>query len=514
MASDMETDAPQDSRAPSLETKKRKFQNDGEDSVSLTPESEEDNAGWTDVQRRRRLPAKRSTATAERLTKNKFLVLIRPRGQHPITEIPKSDLGRALIQLAPHPSLGKYVSTRMDARSNSITVTAYDSTHADRICQLHQIPRENSTPFEIEALHLRPRGTSRGVIRVDPVGTNESLKDNVDCEHAAVLDVKRMGRSNFAIVSFDTPRLPKTVRYFTELCSVSPYVPRTLVCFHCHKDGHLQKHCPNAAVCKTCGKQQHEGACATPAAYCTLCTAEGHLATDPKCPERERRLEENKSRTERRSRSRSRRRTANAAAAPAHVSSPMPSDLSADFPPLSPDAPLTPVTTKGSYRSPARKAVNFATSCTSATPVAGTTYATATSGKPKRSKKASARTKQEIQELTTRICELQQRLEELYQVQKEQEQEEEREHQQQLREERRRRAQANHERRSSQSPAPPRRTETPTPDPAEAITLSQIQAMIVQTLRNQLPRLLADHFNQPEATSSVTPQQSHHGRTK
>ncbi|KAG0429954.1 hypothetical protein HPB47_023133 [Ixodes persulcatus] len=449
MASDMETDAPQDSRAPSLETKKRKFQNDGEDSVSLTPESEEDNAGWTEVQRRRRLPAKRYTATAERLTKNKFLVLIRPRGQHPITEIPKSDLGRALIQLAPHPSLGKYVSTRMDARSNSITVTAYDSTHADRICQLHQIPRENSTPFEIEALHLRPRGTSRGVIRVDPVGTNESLKDNVDCEHAAVLDVKRMGRSNFAIVSFDTSRLPKTVRYSTELCSVSPYVPRTLVCFHCHKDCHLQKHCPNAAVCKTCGKQ--------------------------------RRLEENKSRTERRSRSRSRRRTANAAAAPAHVSSPMPSDLSTDFPPLSPDAPLTPVTTKGSYRSPARKAVNFATSCTSATPVAGTTYATATSGKPKRSKKASARTKQEIQELTTRICELQQRLEELYQVQKEQEQEEEREHQQQLREERRRRAQANHERRSSQSPAPPRRTETPTPDPAEAITLSQIQAMIVQT---------------------------------
>ncbi|KAG0422905.1 hypothetical protein HPB47_001302 [Ixodes persulcatus] len=404
MASDMETDAPQDSRAPSLETKKRKFQNDGEDSVSLTPESEEDNAGWTDVQRRRRLPAKRSTATAERLTKNKFLVLIRPRGQHPITEIPKSDLGRALIQLAPHPSLGKYVSTRMDARSNSITVTAYDSTHADRICQLHQIKRENSTPFEIEALHLRPRGTSRGVIRVDPVDTNESLKDNVDCKHAAVLDVKRMGRSNFAIVSFDTPRLPKMVRYFTELCSVSPYVPRTLVCFHCLKDGHLQKHCPNAAVCKTCGKQQHEGACATPAAYCTLCTAEGHLATDPKCPERERRLDENKSRTERRSRSRSRRRTANAAAAPAHVSSPMPSDLSTDFPPLSPDAPLTPVTTKGSYRSPARKAVNFATSCTSATPVAGTTYATATSGKPKRSKKASARTKQEIQELTTRIC--------------------------------------------------------------------------------------------------------------
>ncbi|KAG0411652.1 hypothetical protein HPB47_011219, partial [Ixodes persulcatus] len=292
--------------------------------------------------------------------------------------------------LAPHPSLGKYVSTRMDTRSNSITVTAYDRTHADRICQLHQIPRENSTPFEIEALHLRPRGTSRGVIRVDPVGTNESLKDNVDCEHAAVLDVKRMGRSNFAIVSFDTPRLPKTVRYFTELCSVSPYVPRTLVCFHCHKDGHLQGHCPNAAVCKTCGKQQHEGACATPAAYCTLCTADGHLATDPKCPEPERRLEENKKCTSRRHVA-ARRRTANAAAAPAmyHLRCP----------------------------------VNFATSCTSATPVAGTTYATATSGKPKRSKKASARTKQEVQELTTRICELQQRLEELYQVQKEQEQE-------------------------------------------------------------------------------------------
>lgn len=509
----METDAPKDSRTPSVETKKRKLQSDTEDSVSLAPESE-DNAGWTYVQRRRRLPAKCSTATAERLTKDKFLVLIRPRGQHPITEIPKSDLGRALIKLAPHPSLGKYMSTKMDARSNSITVTAYDSTHADRICQLHQIPRENSTPFEIEALHLRPRGTSRGVIRVDPVGTNELLRDNVDCERAAVLDVKRMGRSNFAIVTFDTPRLPKTVRYFTELCSVSPYVPRTLVCFHCHKDGHLQKHCPNAAVCKTCGRQQHEGACATPAAYCTLCATEGHLATDPKCPERERRLEKNKSRTEHRSRSRSRRRTANAAAAPLRESSPTPLNLSTDFPSLFPEATLTPVTMKGSYRSPAHKAVNFAASCTSATAAAGTTYATATSGKPKRSKKASARAKQEIQELTTRIGEIQQRLKELYQLQKEQEQEEEREHQQQLHEGGRRRTLTHRERRLSQSPAPLRRTETPTPEPAEAITLSQIQEMIVQTLRNQLPRLLAEHFKQPETTSSVTPQQSHHGRAK
>ncbi|KAH9359701.1 hypothetical protein HPB48_017048 [Haemaphysalis longicornis] len=73
------------------------------------------------------------------------------------------------------------------------------------------------------------------------------------------------------------------MRNFTELCPVKPDVPRNLVCYHCHRDGHLQKHCPNAAVCSRCGKIHGGDTCPQEVHYCNICKANGHTAVAHEC---------------------------------------------------------------------------------------------------------------------------------------------------------------------------------------------------------------------------------------
>ncbi|KAH9366364.1 hypothetical protein HPB48_006186 [Haemaphysalis longicornis] len=105
--------------------------------------------------------------------------------------------------------------------------------------------------------------------------------------------------------------MPKRIKYYSELCKVTPYVARMLICYRCHGGAHMQKYCPNDEICSRCGTGHTEKECDRQDKHCVTCKGNGHLATDATCPEKDKRLKENKDRLERRSRIRSRRRTTN-----------------------------------------------------------------------------------------------------------------------------------------------------------------------------------------------------------
>ncbi|KAH9384345.1 hypothetical protein HPB48_026353 [Haemaphysalis longicornis] len=136
--------------------------------------------------------------------------------------------------------------------------------------------------IQFEVKFCVPKGTSRGVIHVDPGDSNADLRSYTTCESANIPDIRRLGKRNCALVTFDTLIPPKTVRNFTKLCPVKPYVPRTLVCYHCHRDGHLQKHCPNAAVCFRCGKTRKR--CPTAISAKRMVTLRLRANVEPKAP--------------------------------------------------------------------------------------------------------------------------------------------------------------------------------------------------------------------------------------
>lgn len=265
--------------------------------ASIASEDNDDGGVWTTVVRHRRKPPRHTEDACSRMSKEKFVVLLRPKNNVSISAISRRGLAAVIANVAPHPSLNVLTSTRVDLRRNSATVTLYNETHATNLCGMSSMTIDGRT-IEFDAQLLTSHGCSRGVIRVDQNDTDEDLRINTTCESANILHIKRLGRTNYALVTFDTSYPPKMVRNYFELCAVKPYVPRTLVCYRCHKDGHLQKHCPNAAVCTTCGRGHKNEACLNATPYCNLCHTEGHTARDPVCSTKAKRLQQVRERME------------------------------------------------------------------------------------------------------------------------------------------------------------------------------------------------------------------------
>lgn len=113
------------------------------------------------------------------------------------------------------------------------------------------------------------------------------LKQHLRCSAAEIITARPLGKTNSALVTFNTPSLPRIVRLFSVVTRVFPYKPRTLVCDTCHQMGHKKDICPNhtAPKCSTCGLAAVENhQCATTPS-CTNCKG-AHRATDPTCPAR------------------------------------------------------------------------------------------------------------------------------------------------------------------------------------------------------------------------------------
>ncbi|KAH9382586.1 hypothetical protein HPB48_010340 [Haemaphysalis longicornis] len=212
-----------------------------------------------------------------RMSNQKFNVLFRPLNNVRAGDIPRRALSRLLPTIASEDTTNELTSTALNHRANFITITFYSAAEPAELCKQSQIIiGERNIVFEAQV--LRPKGTSRGVIRIDPGDSNAHLHNHTTCEPANILGIRRLGKTNWALVTIDTVIPPKTVRNFTELCPVNPYVPRTLVCYRCRRDGHLHKHSPNATVSSSCGKIHGGDTCPQEVPYCNICKANGHTA--------------------------------------------------------------------------------------------------------------------------------------------------------------------------------------------------------------------------------------------
>lgn len=138
-----------------------------------------------------------------------------------------------------------------------------------------------------------------GVIKNIPVDFSEAyLVDNIRAS-AKVLEVMRFNRkiykegkiefvpSSTVKVKFEGRVLPKSVSLFFIILSVTPYVPRTSVCYNCFRTGHISKACKGVPRCVYCGKDKHADTEPCPdkadAPHCINCGG-AHLATASICP--------------------------------------------------------------------------------------------------------------------------------------------------------------------------------------------------------------------------------------
>lgn len=293
----------------------------------------DDDGTWNMATARRGRTKQRPDAMKERRGLDQYVLSFRPKGRRAMADIPPRELHQQIRALAVAPETIKHLTVRVNDVSNTITITTYDRLHASRLRQLKELRVPGQPPLEVTVHQIPSRGMSRGVIRTLQTETEDTLKEALESESATILAARPMGKSLMALITFAAPRPPRTIKYWSRLTAVSLYVPRTLVCFRCHGTGHKQDICTKPAVCERCGVGHgSETICAGDKLHCAICDEDGHLATEPNCPEKARRLDKLKARTGRRSRSRTRRARSDTSKRPP---TPSPERLRGeDYPPL------------------------------------------------------------------------------------------------------------------------------------------------------------------------------------
>lgn len=139
-----------------------------------------------------------------------------------------------------------------------------------------------------------------GTVRDIPSGIDEdTIFKAIEAPGFNVLEVRRFNKrireegnikyipSSTICVKFAGQSLPNHVSIFKTRHEVSPFVPKTKVCFKCYRVGHISSSCRGAERCLKCGHSKHSEDTICPAEgkppQCINCQGD-HLATSINCP--------------------------------------------------------------------------------------------------------------------------------------------------------------------------------------------------------------------------------------
>ncbi|KAH7979018.1 hypothetical protein HPB49_007781 [Dermacentor silvarum] len=164
---------------------------------------------------------------AERVSRPRYTVLIRPLNKVHVTDIPKQALTDAIEQSAPSAFIAEMAILRFDTTSNCIRITVRDEGHFRKLCTLSRLlatVNGNLRVFDVDTSSLQAHvaGSSRGVIKIRAGLTIEYIKAHLRCEQATITDVRMLGKTQLLLLTFDTERIPQRLVFEYEVIQPLP----------------------------------------------------------------------------------------------------------------------------------------------------------------------------------------------------------------------------------------------------------------------------------------------------
>ncbi|XP_067213037.1 uncharacterized protein [Linepithema humile] len=145
----------------------------------------------------------------------------------------------------------------------------------------------------------------QGIIRNIPTDIDlEDLKTGIDCP-TEITALRRLNRrvsiedesggkstqfvpARTIVISFLNQILPKYIYIFGVRYEVTPFIPKTTICYSCYRFGHSATQCRGKPRCAHCGRSDHDNSTSCPniasPPFCANCRGE-HSPMDPLCPE-------------------------------------------------------------------------------------------------------------------------------------------------------------------------------------------------------------------------------------
>ncbi|KAL1438360.1 hypothetical protein MTO96_048149 [Rhipicephalus appendiculatus] len=227
------------------------------------------------VQRSKQLPP---------LPPNAIRVVVRPRGELRLRDVPAPRLAKAL-QAKLQITLPDDFCLRIHPTNNTFTAATTDSSTAEILKTLTSLAIGSHT-YPCVAYVAPPPGATRGVISnaFDDETPTQLYQDLVrrNPEHT-ILAAKRMGKTHSILITFDADEVPNSIKYMGAIHRCTPYRGSPDACTNCRQPGHRHDVCPSPKtnLCPRCGTQHlpQEPPC-TP--KCILCEG-SHLTGTGSC---------------------------------------------------------------------------------------------------------------------------------------------------------------------------------------------------------------------------------------
>ncbi|KAH9384653.1 hypothetical protein HPB48_026663 [Haemaphysalis longicornis] len=261
-------------------------------SAVIMPEDDNNPNLWEKVDHRRKRRT-RPVQAQERVDIGSHVLTIRPKERFDVKTISAQLLYKSIAALCENLDLQKHLTIKVSEQANTVIVHTCDSAQAGKLLRLKALPIPGrALPLLVTVNQAPGRGMSRGVMHgCDKGETSASLMNALTTESVKILAARPMGKCGSALITFESSRPPRVIKYWGTLRKVIPFKITSFVCFRCHGPGHKQDICPKAvAVCPTCGTVHPESPDECPnkgKPFCAYCNEGGHLATDPRCPKRE-----------------------------------------------------------------------------------------------------------------------------------------------------------------------------------------------------------------------------------
>lgn len=155
------------------------------------------------------------------------------------------------------------------------------------------------TTHKLRAFIPAYRTIKSGIIRDIPIDLSDDIiKQNIESSYK-IIDINRLNRrirvnNEFKLVSSQTicikfagQILPKQISLFKTKYNVTPFIPRTRICYACFRIGHISKVCKGQPRCIYCGNKKHQSEEICPSSslpYKCLNCEGNHLPTSFDCP--------------------------------------------------------------------------------------------------------------------------------------------------------------------------------------------------------------------------------------
>ena len=123
----------------------------------------------------------------------------------------------------------------------------------------------------------RSLNSSKGVVRnwelarTDPDEIKENIPSIVDVQRIVVKRNNMEIKTNTLILTFNTPKIPESLKVCYLNIPVSQFVPNPLHCYRRQKFGHVTRKCKHSETCARCSETGHKDESCKKAFKCVNC---------------------------------------------------------------------------------------------------------------------------------------------------------------------------------------------------------------------------------------------------